>query len=340
MLGKSILVAIAASLLAGCQAWYRLGDQSIRSIAAQELDLQAAGLPQAGQTVDPGQIKDQIGTLVNQSEQKCARFLNGLVLFETSTNTSLDITTTILSALGTAFTPINTVHALTAASSISSGTKTALDADIYAKASIANFSQAIQSTYYSDMGKYVDSLSTADPNTLIWPIQVYKIETIHRECALAPAEASITAALQPTAAQPTTKLAISYTVTPTDKTLSALATSIVNAANNAASFQGAGVTATLNTPASVLLTYPSTTTIFWSSSATAAGGSAGTEHISSTTTAGSATFTLSGSPTAKDVITITGSLVASGTASPTPSNKLAPAVQATTQPSVVPGHKP
>jgi len=47
------------------------------------------------------------------------------------------------SALGTAFTPISTVHALTAGASITSGWKTAVDSDIYAKLTIQNLVLAL-----------------------------------------------------------------------------------------------------------------------------------------------------------------------------------------------------
>ena len=64
-----------------------------------------------------------------------------------ASNVTFDVGTTILSALSTAFTPIATVHALSAAATITSGTKTAVDADIYQTATAPLMVEAIQQTY-------------------------------------------------------------------------------------------------------------------------------------------------------------------------------------------------
>src|SRR5438445_2098246 len=85
--------------------------------------------------------KECIGAIINDSEEKCANFLNGLVLAENSVNTGFDMATTLFTALATAFTPLATVHALTAAGTISSGWRTAINSNIYAKATIGNYAQ-------------------------------------------------------------------------------------------------------------------------------------------------------------------------------------------------------
>jgi len=168
--------------------------------------LTLSGTTTAGDTVTvtgiSPTIRDALGALVNQSEQNCANFLAALVLFQTGTNTTLDVLSTITSAVGTVLAPIETVHALSASTSILTGSKTALDSDIYAKASIANFASAIQATYYANMTNYVTGLAAADPSTLIWPIEVYKITVIHRECALAPAESAISKTLEGASSAP------------------------------------------------------------------------------------------------------------------------------------------
>ena len=100
-----------------------------------------------------------IARLVNESEFYCGAFVNRLVLSSIGVNTNLDLATTVLSALSTAFTPLATVHALTAATTITSGWKTAIDSDLFAQASIANYAQAIDATYYADMNGYVTKLA-------------------------------------------------------------------------------------------------------------------------------------------------------------------------------------
>jgi hypothetical protein len=136
-----------------------------------------------------------VGLILNDSENKCGDFVKRLVAAESGTDTTLDILSTTFSALATAFTPMATVHALTAAGTVASGSKTAIDSNIFAKASIANFVQAIQSTYYADVNKYRTSLVA--PGALIVPsIEVTKITPIHAECSLASAQATIAATLK------------------------------------------------------------------------------------------------------------------------------------------------
>jgi len=201
----TLLVSAAYSLsMCGCSA---LTGQSPFSVAAEPLCEETPGFALGpggvcqpvtpSYAVTPGARKNYIGLVVNESEHFCAKFVNGLVLAETGTNTALDALTTVFTALGTAFTPIATVHALTAAGSISSGWKTAIDSDIYAKATIANYAQAIQSTYYSDLQTYLDALSGMQEADIVPSIEVAKIRSIHKECSLASAQAAVAASLKP-----------------------------------------------------------------------------------------------------------------------------------------------
>jgi hypothetical protein len=227
--------------------------------------------------------KTYLGGVVNESEYFCGKFLNGLVLAENTTNVGLDIMTTVFTALGTAFTPLATVHALTAAGSISSGTKTAISSDIYARATIANYAQAIQASYYSDMKIYVDALTAANDDSLVPSIEVSKIRTIHKECSLASAQATISSTLQtpPTTGAsvttqtvtvtgstgtftvtanppaPGTTISVAYTAARGD-TASTIAAKLVLLINNDTNFQHAGITAALvsGAPTNLVLRAP------------------------------------------------------------------------------------
>jgi hypothetical protein len=279
-------------------------------------------------------IRDSIAAVVNQSQQACAKFLGGLVLAETSSNTSFDILSTITSALATVFSPLSTVHSLTASTTILTGSKTAIDADIYAKASVANFATAIQSTYYADMSKYVAGLSTADATTLDWQIEMYKISVIHDECALAPAQASIAATMQPTQAPPSqpaptqpATLTVSFTVTDA-ATLEALAEGIATQINGSSAFRQAGISAGAPIQAgndvTLALTYASGGSIIWSANLKPAG--AGEQITFPTAT----TIKFSGTVKKGDAVTISdSSKQAVGSTTP----------PAATPPAVTPGHK-
>jgi len=202
--------ALIAVSLCGCRAFT---EQYSFSVAADPLCEETPGysvgpggicnsnppaypvMPPTGNPATPK--KDYLGLVVNESEFACGKFVNGLVLSETGVDTGLDLLTTVFTALGTAFTPLATVHALTAAGSISSGWKTAIDADIYAKASIANYAQAIQGSYYADVKSYLDNLTKSDETALVPSVEVAKIRSIHKECSLASAQATIATTLQP-----------------------------------------------------------------------------------------------------------------------------------------------
>lgn len=189
-----IVLPIFCILLEGCGAALDQWEYTNSfMVSADPLD---PNLTSTAALLDPkNNTKNYIGVIVNDSELKCGKFMNGLVLAENGVNTGLDIGTTIFSALATAFSPLATVHALTAGATISSGSKTALDADIYAKATIGNYDQAIQSTYYKSIADYLNTLTNSTQEITL-SIEVDKIRTIHKECSLASAQASISSTLQ------------------------------------------------------------------------------------------------------------------------------------------------
>lgn len=138
-------------------------------------------------------VKPYLGLVINEFENNCGKFVTGLVLASNTTNTSLDLLTTVFTALGSAFTPLGTVHALTAAGSVSSGWKTAINSDVYAKATIANYAQAIQTSYYTDMKNYMTDLDNSDITKIVPEEEVAKLRSIHKECSLASAQNTISA---------------------------------------------------------------------------------------------------------------------------------------------------
>jgi hypothetical protein len=115
------VVALCFALL--CSACTSMVDRTTKGITgAEPLDPQLMNAP----TPKQGLLAE-----ITDSYQKCEAYKRRLLYGNRVSNLGFDILTTIFSALGTAFTPVETVHALTAAATISSGTKTAIDADIY-----------------------------------------------------------------------------------------------------------------------------------------------------------------------------------------------------------------
>lgn len=215
-----VFVSLSLSQITGCGLIQSLEQKSAFSVGAKPLviecqanapasalspqsecinhkwaDFQSAASSALGDTLRSK--REYLGFVANESERLCGDFVQELIVAANGTNTGLDMTTTVFSALGTAFTPLSTVHAMTAGSTITSGWKTAIDSDVYAKLTIQNLVQAIQGTYYKDMGNYLDHLTTKNESNIIVTSELGRIRVIHSECTLASAEGTITASLSP-----------------------------------------------------------------------------------------------------------------------------------------------
>ena len=137
--------------------------------------------PEAEVPLPPDKI-DRLGRVVLESEYQCERFMNNLVLTATGSHLWLDGATTVFSALGTAFTPISTIHALTAATTVSSGLRANIDSDVFNR---------------------LDGLKPSEVN---FSVEVGRISAIHRGCSLGSAQDAISTTLRaPDAAPDTSK---------------------------------------------------------------------------------------------------------------------------------------
>lgn len=154
-----------------------------------------SGTTASNSTTAPSNL-DIVMSIANDSQTKCHNFIQELSLAETGSDTTLDIASMALSALSSAFAPVGTKTALSAASTITGGMKTAVDSDFYAKASIANYSKVIQATYSADMKAFRQQVSELG-TTLDIGVEYGAIDSIHAECTLAGAQSAIDANLQP-----------------------------------------------------------------------------------------------------------------------------------------------
>lgn len=144
--------------------------------------------------------KEYLGLVLIDSGTKCQEFVDRLSTAQRGVDTSFDILSTILSALATAFTPLNTVHALTAGATISTGTKSAITSDIYAKATASLIIQQINNTYYTNIDAYRKEILNTDSKSIVPALEVSRIQSIHRQCSLDSAIASLSQAGTVTAA--------------------------------------------------------------------------------------------------------------------------------------------
>jgi hypothetical protein len=184
---------------------------------------------------------ERISLLVQDSQTKCAHFVDSLFAQTAGSGFVLDLLSTATSALATVFTPLPTVHSLTASSTIFGAAKTGISANYLNTLSISHVTQAIQSTYTTDMQKYIGSLYAAEPLKLNVFQERSKIVSYHNECSLAAAEGSISGALQSTA--PAGQgLQVIHKVVAGENTPELLAAALAKDING--TFSKAGITAT------------------------------------------------------------------------------------------------
>jgi hypothetical protein len=144
--------------------------------------------------------KLDVWALVNDSADKCGDFANRITASQTQLHATGDLSALAFSTLGTLFHPANTVRALSAGATLSSGATTALDTDLFAKAGFAAFRAALQSTYENELDKYKTGLEQIPGDEFDPGAELLKIKSIHSLCGVAPVEASILASVSPASA--------------------------------------------------------------------------------------------------------------------------------------------
>jgi hypothetical protein len=210
----------------------------------------AAALTNAKQASTPLSAKiDFLGQVALDSESKCIKFMNTLVVAENTVNTTGDIASTVLTAAATVFTPLNTVHALTASSSVVTGSKTAINSDIYAKASIVNFQTALEGSYFKTMAAYMDTLPKLTEVSV--GAELGKIESIHGTCTLAAAESSISTTISTPAQVPDKPTG--FSATPYNAAVDLTWTAVANAKSYSI-FQGTSAKGESATPVATAVT--------------------------------------------------------------------------------------
>ena len=202
-----LLLSAITAMLGGCKLWIHTlnGNQQLL-VSADKLAVavpdsaqnkEMVTLGQSTTSNDPAKL-EFLGRVVMDSEAKCQTFINGLVIAENTVNTTGDITSTVLSGLASVFKPLTTVHGLTAGATVVTGSKSAINANIYAKASVTNFQTALQQSYGQAIKDYTDALPHL--TNVVVSNEVSKIEAIHGTCTLASTETTILAKIN-TAAQ-------------------------------------------------------------------------------------------------------------------------------------------
>ncbi len=246
----SLCILISATGCAIIPQRYRLAAEPLMPVPSPNPPASLSGL-------------QQVSLLVQDSQTKCSSFVDSMFAEAAASGFILDILSTGTSALATVFTPLAAVHSLTASSTIFGAAKTGISANYLNTLSISHISQAIQSTYTTDIRKYIASLDSLDVNqksTIDPYVERSKIISYHNECSLAAAEGSISAALQP-AGQPTGQgLQVIHQVVASENTPELLAAAIASDING--TFGKVGITATASGKViSLRMTNPVTLTV-------------------------------------------------------------------------------
>lgn len=183
---------------------------------------------------EAGSKKQFLLNEITISYNNCEDYKRLLLLSSRSSNLTFDVLTTIFGALGTVFTPISTVHALTAATSISSGTKASLDADVYQNATAPLMVQAIQQTYNVQMDALLKQVETM-PDASTGPSDGGKAPSAPAaKSPVAPAAADAPAVPAPAAAKGVTTAPAAASAKPVaDQTAPATATPKTPGTSNA-----------------------------------------------------------------------------------------------------------
>ena len=77
-----------------------------------------------------------------------------------------------MNAWATVFTPISTVHALTARATVSSDTRLAINQDVYEKEAAQLITGAIDATYDRDCTQYAATLESMHESKVLPPLEI------------------------------------------------------------------------------------------------------------------------------------------------------------------------
>ena len=152
-----------------------------------------SGLTGAGIAITPDDKELFRGAVLQDSLEKCNFYVNTITSGQAVQNTFWDIISFATAGLATVFIPVNTVRALAAASTISQGSKTAINNDFFQTLTLVIFAQQIEESYYQ---AYKDFLRD-HPTVVSLPTEIANIEGFHRYCSITFAAMKISASIPP-----------------------------------------------------------------------------------------------------------------------------------------------
>lgn len=329
----TIAAMFLASSLTGCGTFTQLSADKLESVSEARGHvveaLTGASAPATGVSGVIVTGRQMAYDMVQDSQSKCADFVTVLFSRSGSTNVALDVAQTIFSAAGTAFTPINTVHTLTALGTVAGGSKTAISVEFLNSVTISHIAQAIQSTYSKDISTYIGYLDSLPNTTAVDAIaERSKILSYHNECSLPAADGSISTALQPptTKTASSTTLKLQYTVDATDIDAPTLAKNLAKAVNANSDFQATKITAYANND-TVVFTVPAGLEL-QQNNFVGVSGAKPTEAAVTYKTTPSNSFQITGTMTAGDSLIVEFDAAATQTAAIAPAAPAAPPIAA------------
>jgi hypothetical protein len=132
--------------------------------------------------VPVGQEKQWIGAAASDSIKKCSAFIARMAYGRNASNVGFDITSIALSAAAAITVPVHSAQTLAALAGISTASKAALDADIFAQNAGPLIAQKINATYIPAIRSLLKEANAPDQQTL--PNLYGELLAIHVDCSL------------------------------------------------------------------------------------------------------------------------------------------------------------
>ena len=185
---------LMVSLLAGCDAYHAVADkEAMRFAGAEALDdsYRAAANVAAQTAVEVGSsdAKSWIGAAASDSLRKCQAFIGRVTVGRIVPDLTLDVAALGLAGAATISEPIRVAKTLAALAGISTGTRAAIDTDVFAQNTAPVIVQKIQQTYYGQMKDFLEQIRQA--GTVNVSVEYGNLLYIHSQCSLPLAVAAI-----------------------------------------------------------------------------------------------------------------------------------------------------
>lgn len=134
--------------------------------------------------VSASQMGPFLTAAITDSQGSCSNFIARLTAQQAGLNASGEVVSIILSGLASVFTPVATVRALAAASSIVQGSQAAINNQFFQQLTLVLFVQTMNKSYFERLGRFRADYQGSAPTELRFNAAITELQDIHRECSI------------------------------------------------------------------------------------------------------------------------------------------------------------